>query len=261
MFKIYSFSRAGVVGKNEDFFGYNKNSFIVVDGATDKSGFMFKGRTGGEIISRLVVRESLRCKLNGEKLVVYLNKKVMEIYEKMKMLDQIKIPKNRFSCGFILGRIINNKLVITYLGDLGFRINNSYVYKEKKLVDIKNSEIRSKYIKETNDISGSRKYIIPFILNQFKYQNNKNHRLGYGVIDGTKTPYKFIKVFNYNVANIKTLEIFTDGYFSLAEKPLISSWENSFKKVKKEDPNKWIKYKSTKSKDDRTVLIVKFIVN
>lgn len=259
MFKVYSFSRGKNKNKNEDFFGYNKNSFIVVDGSTDKSGFTYQGMTGGEIISRLVAKESLSCQLNGEDLAIYLNNKVASLYKKMNILDKVKMPKNRFSCGFVLGRISGKNLIITYLGDLGFRINNSYIYKYEKIVDILNSQKRSDYIKKTQDIQGSRKYIIPYILNNFKYQNNPKHKFGYGVIDGTKTPSKFIKVFNYKLSDIKTLEIFTDGYFSLAEKPFINSWEKSFKKVEREDPDKWKKYKSTKSKDDRTILIIKFL--
>lgn len=38
----------------------------------------------------------------------------------------------------------------------------------------------------------------------------------------------------------------------------IENWEKSFEKVKKEDPNKQKKYKSTKSKDDRGVAIIEF---
>ncbi len=257
MFKVRSFSRAKNKGGNEDFFAFNKNSFVVADGSTDKSGLRFKGKTGGEIVSRLVVKEVLACQLNGKELVNHLNRKLKELYRKMNISGQTKIPKNRFSSSFISARILGDKLVITHLGSPGFRINNSYVYRPKERVDIKNSEIRSKYIEETGDIVGSRKYILPFILDDFKHQNNKSSKLGYGVVDGTKTPSKFIKTFNYDISDIKTLEIFTDGYFSLASKPFISSWEESFQKVQREDPDKWKKYKSTKFKDDRTVLIIK----
>jgi len=82
--------------------------------------------------------------------------------------------------------------------------------------------------------------------------------LGYGVINGTDTPNKFIKIFKFKLKNIKTLEIFTDGYCDIAKSPSIKSWEAMHKQVEKSDPHKYIKYISFKSKDDRTILIVKF---
>jgi len=38
----------------------------------------------------------------------------------------------------------------------------------------------------------------------------------------------------------------------------IADWENSFAQVEEADPDKWKKYKSTKSNDDRTIAIIKF---
>jgi serine/threonine protein phosphatase PrpC len=123
MFKVYLFSRAKNKRRNEDFCAFNKKSFVVADGSTDKSGIRFKGKTGGEIASRLVVKEVLACQLNGKELVDHLNRKLKEFYKRMNVSKQAKIPKNRFSCSFVSARIIRNKLIITYLGDLGFRIN------------------------------------------------------------------------------------------------------------------------------------------
>lgn len=254
---IYSFSK-GKNNKNEDYFGYNEECFVVADGATDKSGRKYEDKTGGEIISRLVVNETLSCNLNGAELIDYLNKKVSQIYRKLGISNDIVDPKYRFSCCCVVARIVKDKLIITSISDTAFRINGEDVYKETKQVDIDNAEKRAEYIEKTGDISGSRKYIMPLLLKQFEYQNNINHPLGYGVIDGTSTPAKFVKTFEYPKNEIKMIELFSDGYFLAPSSVSIENWEESFKKVEEEDPDKFKQYKSTKSKDDRTVIIIKF---
>lgn len=258
MVKVQTFSKGKIENKNEDYFDYNDACFVIADGATDKSGKKYNGKTGGELVSRIVVKECLSTNLNGVKLVNYLNNKIQELYADLNIIDEIQDPKFRFTCGFICIRIIGNKILITYLGDLSYRINGSEIYQETKQIDNENSEARSKYIRETSDVNGSRDHIMPLLLKQFKYQNNPEEPLGYGVIDGTKTPSKFVKTFEYDLEKIHTIELFSDGYFDVPQEVLIEAWEKSFEKVEKEDPDKWKKYKSTKSKDDRTIAIIEF---
>jgi len=195
MVKVQTFSKGKIENKNEDYFDYNETCFVIADGAIDKSGRKYHGKTGGELVSRIVVKECLLTNLNGAELVNHLNNKINKVYTELNIIDDIQDPKFRFTCGFICMRIIDNKILITYLGDLGFRINGSETYQETKQIDIDNSEARSKYIRETNDVNGSRDHIIPLLLKQFAYQNNHGDRLGYGVIDGVETPSKFVKTF------------------------------------------------------------------
>jgi len=258
MVNVQTFSKGKIENKNEDYFDHNKTSFVIADGATDKSGKNYNGKTGGELVSRSIVKECLSTDLNGIKLVNHLNNKIKELYADLNITDEIQDPKFRFTCGFICIRVFGDKIVITYLGDLGFRINGSEIYQEKSQIDVDNSEARSKYIQETNDIDGSRNHIIPLLHKQFKYQNNPQDTLGYGVIDGTDTPAKFVKTFEYDLDKIHSIELFSDGYFDVPKEVSIEAWEKSFEKVEKEDPDKWKKYKSTKSKDDRTIAIIQF---
>jgi serine/threonine protein phosphatase PrpC len=254
---VESFSQGKNNERNEDFFGYNEECFVVADGATDKSGKKYMDKTGGEIISRLAVKEILASPLNGIDLIDFINKKVHELYRELNITNEITDPKLRFSCCVVVARIVGSKLVITCLGDSGFRINGDKFYVETKQVDVDNAKERAKYIQKTGDISGSREYIMPLILKQFEYQNNPNHPLGYGAIDGTSTPSQFIKVFEYRIDTVSTIELFTDGYFVIPKGITIKDWEESFQKGEQEDPDKYIKYLSTKSKDDRTVAIIK----
>jgi hypothetical protein len=258
MVNVKTFSKGKIENKNEDYFDYNKSCFVIADGATDKKGRKYNYKTGGELVSRIVVKECLSTNLNGIELINHLNKKIKELYDKLNISEKVKDPKFRFTCGLICIRTINDKIIITYLGDLGLRINGTEIYQETKQIDIDNSEARSKYIRETNDIKGSRDHIMPLLLNQFEYQNNSHEHLGYGIIDGTETPSKFVKIFEYDLNKIKTIELFSDGYFDVPHDVLIEAWEKVFEKVEKDDPDKWRKYKSTKSKDDRTIAIIEF---
>jgi hypothetical protein len=258
MVDVKTFSKGKNKNRNEDYFDYNENYFVIADGATNKSKKKYNHKTGGELASRVVVKECLSNNLNGIELVNHINKKIQELYDRLKISEKIKDSKFRFTCGFICIKIKNDKVIVTYLGDLGFRINGTEIYQKIKQIDINNSKKRSEYIQKTNNVKGSRNYIMPLLLKQFEYQNNSQKSLGYGVIDGTKTPSKFIKTFKYNINEIKTIELFSDGYFEIPQEISIEAWEKNFEKVEKEDPNKWKKYKSTKSKDDRTIAIITF---
>jgi len=258
MAKVEFFSEGKNEGKNEDYFNYNENNFVLADGATDKSGRKYNGQTGGEIISRLLVKEVLDCALNGVELVNYLNNKIAQLYIDLGIDKDIHDPKFRFTCSLTAVRIIGEKIIITYVGDPAFRVNGKYVHQKIKQLDIDNANIRAEYIERTGDVVGSRDYIMPLLLKQFQYQNNPNNALGYGAIDGTVTPEKFIEVFEYSLDEIKTIELFTDGYYAIPNDVAIEAWEDAFKKGELEDPDKFKKYKSTKSKDDRTIAIIKF---
>lgn len=258
MAKVQSFSKGKNEDRNEDYFSYNEDCFVIADGATDKSGKKYTEKTGGEIVSKLAVKEALASPLNGVNLIDFINKKVHELYKELGITNEVVDPKFRFSCYIVVARIIGDKLVITCLGDSGFRINGDEVYIDVKQVDIDNAKERSGYILKTGDISGSRDHIMPLLIKQFEYQNNPNHPLGYGVIDGTNTPSKFIKVFEYPINTVSTIELFTDGYFCIPAGVTIREWEKAFEKGEQEDPNKYKKYLSTKSKDDRTIAIIKF---
>jgi hypothetical protein len=254
---IYSYTKSKPFSKNEDAFGYNQSNIVIVDGATDKSGNRYRGKTSGEIVSQLIVKEALNTNLNGYKLVDLLNKKIYELYRELKIIRRIKVKKNRFTCSFIVVRLYSTKVLLTSLGDLGFRINGEFTYTNKNILDSLNAQIRSDYIRSTRDIKGSRKFIEPFLIKSLKYQNNASSSQGCGVLDGLYTPSKFVKIFKLNRKELSTLELFTDGYSDVPSKTTLRSWELMQKKINKKDPNKHIHYKSTKSFDDRTIIIAK----
>jgi len=258
-FKVDIFTKGKVQDKNKDFFGHNESTFVLADGSTDKSGNTYSGKTGGEIASRVIVETCLSCKLTGSKLVSVLNESLKNVYKNLGIYDRAqKDPVYRFSSTLVFAGISDKRLNVTVVGDSGFRLNGRNSYCFPKTIDLLTSNARADYITKTGDIENSREFILPLLKKQLEYQNNANHVLGYGSIDGIFTPKQFIKEYSFDMGKIKTVEIFSDGYSSVPLQVSIKDWERKYKEVEKEDPYKYLKYKSTKNKDDRTVAIIKF---
>ncbi len=255
--QITTFSQGKNDVRNEDKFGYSKRSFVLSDGATDKTGLEINGKSGGELLAKLIVDESLNTDLNGKELVMYLTGKAVETYKKLipeAILDGSKRPSATLVCA----RVTNNKVYITQVGDTSFRVNGKDLYTNNKTVDELNAKKRSDYIKKTGNVGGGRDHIMPNLKNQYIHQNNLESDLGYGCIDGTAVPDKFIKIFEFPLVNIETVELISDGYFSIPEEITVEAYEEEYKKVEQQDPDKYLKYLSTKSSDDRTVVIIRF---
>jgi hypothetical protein len=253
------FTQGKTKDKNEDFFGYDDTTFVVADGATDKSGKIYDGKTGGEIVSDMIVKTCLSSKLNGTELVDQINTQIAEIYKTLEITKDTTLnAKYRFSGTFVCLRRVGTEIIITALGDVGYRLNGVEAFTEQKQIDTDNAKIRATYIKNTGDVTGSRRLLYPHLIKQFAYQNIPSHILGYGAIDGTPTPEKYVNLFYYPASLIKTIEIFTDGYYYSLPKTgqSIQDWEEMIKKIDQEDPHKYKTYKSTKSLDDRTVMTI-----
>lgn len=122
--------------RNEDALGYTDQHLVIADGATSKNGKLYEGKTGGELISGLIVEECMKSVKTGVELVDLLNAQVSLGYESLKVTDYLENPLQRFAAGFIDVQMREGKVILTYLGDLGFRINGTYVYQEQKLMDL-----------------------------------------------------------------------------------------------------------------------------
>lgn len=98
---------------------------------------------------------------------------------------------------------------------------------------------------------------------QGDFQNVTDRVLGYGGLDGFELPSKFIETRSWQIAELETIELFSDGYFAPGLEFGVTSWEESFRNVEEEDPLKVGRYMSTKGTtkvaltDDRTYLGVR----
>jgi len=95
---------------------------------------------------------------------------------------------------------------------------------------------------------------------QGRFQNTIEPALGYGSIDGFAVPAGHIETRSYAIAEIETLELFSDGYFAPGATFGVAAWEAMFATIEGEDPHKIGRYMSTKGTtetqwtDDRTYL-------
>jgi hypothetical protein len=98
---------------------------------------------------------------------------------------------------------------------------------------------------------------------QGDFQNITEPVLGYGGLDGFAVPSRFIETRSYKLAEIETIELFSDGYFKLGDGFGVAAWEAGFAEVEAEDPHKIGRYMSTKGTtaamltDDRSYLGVR----
>jgi hypothetical protein len=98
---------------------------------------------------------------------------------------------------------------------------------------------------------------------QGEFQNVTGKALGYGGLDGFHVPDRYIEHRSYPLADVHTIELFSDGYFEPAKGYGVAEWEASFRAVEAIDPHKIERYISTKGTtsaaltDDRTYLGVK----
>ena len=98
---------------------------------------------------------------------------------------------------------------------------------------------------------------------QGKFQNVTEPVLGYGGIDGFAIPSRYVETRSYPLADIETIELFSDGYFKPGTEFGVASWEAAFQEVEAEDFHKIGRYMSTKGStatqltDDRSYLGVR----
>lgn len=95
---------------------------------------------------------------------------------------------------------------------------------------------------------------------QGHFQNVTEPALGYGSLDGFAVPPRHIVSRSYSLAEVDTIELFSDGYFKLGAGFGIAAWEAAFNEVEAEDFHKIGRYMSTKGTtatqltDDRSYL-------
>ncbi len=100
------------------------------------------------------------------------------------------------------------------------------------------------------------------ISGQARFANNMASPLSYAVLDGFEIPLPMVQVFDRPRAELRSIELFTDGYFKPGAAASLSDWENAFAEVERIDAEKVGLYPSVKGSgarmntDDRTVVIV-----
>jgi hypothetical protein len=99
---------------------------------------------------------------------------------------------------------------------------------------------------------------------QGAYQNSTDTILGYSALDGFEVPTSLVHFERLPIHAVQSIELFSDGYFKPGTGFGVASWEEAFREVERDDPNKVALYPSPKGStathwaDDRTYLGVRF---
>ncbi|MBU3739535.1 MAG: hypothetical protein FGM55_11345 [Rhodoferax sp.] len=99
---------------------------------------------------------------------------------------------------------------------------------------------------------------------QYGYCNRAGHSLGYAVLDGTHTQGPDVLSLSRPKREVRSLELFTDGYLSCPAGSTVRDWEDEFARVEGVDFHKCGAFAGVKGStstlfsDDRTVLTVHF---
>ena len=102
------------------------------------------------------------------------------------------------------------------------------------------------------------------VVSQHRFANQGELPLGYAALNGKSLAGEGMLCFSRPKTSIKSLELFTDGYFSLPDEVTVAAWEREFARIESIDPSKIdscpaIKGStSTEFSDDRSVLIVQY---
>lgn len=257
--------------KCEDGVFFSDDFLLVVDGASDKSGVDYEGRTGGWICKETIVsvfREASGTE-EPEVLLARINEKLRKTYARYK-IDYLNNPEFRFSAVLIWYNF--NTRTLHALGDCKARIDGELYNAEEKGVDQLNSEFRVRVLevlgvdlKEPASRDLGREYILPLLKAQSRYQNNPKapEGLQYWVVDGTDIPTEQIQTWEFKNAP-KVIELSSDGYAEFPKQREVSGYEKLLAELLKEDPSLTTRVKSTKglkkgnvSFDDRSILIYK----
>lgn len=251
--------------------------FAVIDGATAKGTKTFEGMSSGKYAST-ILEQALRAipdDIAGAELVAFLSERFKRSLIEGGYTDQAETtsqhcPNAKFACV----QVSDTSVYITRVGDVGVRVNGERVLLDTNPIDPIHAKLRIEAIQnacidnpevslEEALIIGRKAIETSLIMQTLAFQNNQTHPFGFGAIDGKKVPEKFISYNVYSLEQIESIELFSDGYFKIPEKPTIASWEEAFDEVEQEDPYKIHTYPSTKGSskssftDDRTILIAK----
>jgi hypothetical protein len=273
--------------KNEDVVAYDESGAVLADGSTTKNKELakrfetaFDGRSGGRVAAETVAHEALASGLQGRDLVDHVSSAVHGLYED-KFPDALEAdgslkPEQSMATTFVALRFNYETGTIdaTQVGDTSFRVRyrggRKQVFTEQRQIDAIDAANRAKAIRERLDAGDTVEEAVPkgraAIMDSLNgqaanYWNNPDSPYGFGYVTGAHVPDKFVGTYQFNAADVETIEIFSDGYTYAPEdewpdEPDIDKWEEHIEAVHAADPDKYLRYLSTKPRDDRAKLVV-----
>ena len=251
---------------NEDSYLIKDNIFGVFDGYGRGKYIDEKGKTGGLIAAEIVRDVFFQNDKSLEILAREANERIQE------KLNELEIKDNSWSAVWAVGRIKDNFFEWIQLADsliLVIYENGSF----KLLVDDYDLDDRIlplwKELAEKKEKNIMQVLMARGVFDKLDSEKNKT----FGVMNGQKEVFSFIKQGKEDLKNIKHIFLFTDGIFLPKEDPKApDDWhlfvkiflEGGLKKIKdyvrnieKDDPYCW-QYPRFKQHDDITAISISF---
>lgn len=266
--------------KNEDVYGFNEDVIALADGATGKNKTVneqisqeFDGLTGGRIAAEVATKEVVESGLNGDQLINQICAKINELCAANLTVSGME---EALLATLATARLDqeSEEVVATQVGDTAIRVTykngTQKIFAPARTIDTVDAENRAKAIKEalergmdiTDAAAYGREAIMDSLLTQGEYRNNPDHEYGFGCVTAKGVPKKFIRVHRFSIKEVETIEFITDGYLyapvsELPKETTVAAWEEHIQRVHAEDPQKYLKYLATKTRDDRTIVIAR----
>ncbi|CAN5423636.1 hypothetical protein BH09PAT4_BH09PAT4_02930 [soil metagenome] len=281
-------AKAGDPERNEDVSFANESVVVLADGATDKTGFEYpSGKSGGRSLAEIAARVASTSESIGYDLADEVTAAVQEFYEENNP-EALTDPSKRAASTLVVARVKGHELIVTQIGDTNVRLTmkdgSERIFTNDKLIDTENAQLRANHIKsqlaefvesegrEPNDeekaaiVASGRGAILDRLKTQYTLQNNAvDSQYGYGTIDGTTIPREFtsgeatnyVKTYVFPVHDVKAVELVSDGFYGEFPEPNSSAEEYArlYRQIHESDPDKNLRYLSTKPLDDATVII------
>ena len=252
----------------EDLFVANDNFVAVIDGATNISSRLIRGKAPGRIAAEVIRASILEATEDIElpALIAGINKNLRILYEEIGILDEIlghpwMAPTACLIC------YSHYYQEIWQIGDSQCMIDEQ-LYTNEKIVDDITANARALYleselkngktIENLLEHDPSWDYIRTLIKHQYYLQNDKDNQFGFEVINGFDLDFSRVKIIKVPEGT-RTIILASDGYPIL--KTTLTETEDELQHLLQTDPLCFRQYKSAKglqkghlSFDDRTYI-------
>lgn len=252
----------------EDLFVINEDFVAVIDGATNISGRLIKGKTPGRLIAEIIQKtiKDLPCDITLEELISIINKRIQENYKRLKILNDI----NEYAWKTPAASLIIYSCYyeeVWQIGDCQCLIDGKHYLNEKKIdkviaearsIFLESELKRGKTIEDLLVNDPSKEYVLQLTRRQYDFQNDRENQYGFEVINGFDVDLSKVKRLKVP-KHVESLILASDGYPYLKDN--LSDTEKALDDLLAADPLCFREYKLAKglkkgdlSFDDRTYI-------
>ncbi|UUZ93411.1 hypothetical protein LJK87_01070 [Paenibacillus sp. P25] len=221
----FTLSKTGELDDNEDRIVVTEHFATVIDGMTPKDCSLYGGLSSAQIAIDLIAQEirAFPADINCLQGINRLTRRLKNYYIHHQIAEEVASrPFKRLGASLIVYSKLRKE--IWMVGDCHCLIDGVR-FSNEKMIDHFIANMRSKLIEqylkryslsELLEFDRSREDIIPFLIQQYDFQNNNDDSpLSYAVLDGF--PIHEPKIVKRGIPDAKQIVLASDGYPMLQE--------------------------------------------